>query len=311
MTPPRIRVHDRRGFALIAILWLIVAMAAIGVDDTASARSSLETTQNRMNIARATWHAEGCGEVVRATADATVGDTLIAASAAWDTLDRALQRVRAEFPNCLIAARAAGDRLDVNDAGGDALTAAFVAAGVDEDNADSLADALLDWRDSDTLPRLRGAEAGWYRTHGRVAPTNRPFEDEAQIRLVRGFENADSLIALLGVEPGKIVLDRAPLPVIASLPGMTAETVGHIAELRWRGEPVGDVAGLGVSLSADARAKLTGAYPQLVRLIANEPDAWVVRIASTSGTPPVRIVEELRLVRAARRTGVTRARIWP
>lgn len=304
-------LHNRRGFALIAILWLLVAMAALGLDDTATARDALATTQNRMNITRSSWHAEACGEVVRAASDAALGDTLVAASAAWDTLDRTLANAVVTMPGCGISAHAAGDRLNVNEADGDALSAAFVAAGVNEDRADSLAEALLDWRDADSVPRPRGAEIGWYRTAGRVVPTNRAFADPEEIHLVRGFETADSLISLLGVEPGKIVLDRAPLPVIASLPGMTPEAVARIAELRWRGESVHDVRALGASLSEDARARLASASADLTRLVADEPDAWVVRITSSAGMPPVSVVEELRLVRAARRAGVTRARLWP
>jgi len=302
---------QRRGFALLAILWLVVAMAALGLDDTATTQDSLATAQNRMNIVRATWHAEGCGEVVRAVANSALGDTLVGASAVWDTLDRTLADVRGEQLGCAISARAAGDRLNVNEASTDAISATFIAAGVGEDQADSLADALTDWRDADSIPRPRGAEIGWYRSAGRLTPANRAFEDVGEIHLVRGFESADSLIALLGVEPGKIVLARAPIPVIASLPGMTAESVARIAELRWRKEPITDVRSLGASLSADSRAKLESAYQELANLIASEPDAWVVQLTSTAGTPSVSVVEELRLVRAGRRAGVTRARIWP
>jgi type II secretory pathway component PulK len=311
MTSQSPKPSNRRGFALIAILWLLVAMAALGVDDTATMQDALATAQNRMNITRASWHAEACGEVVRAVTDDALGDTLVAASAAWDTLDLSLASAVTAMPGCIVTARAAGDRLNVNEAGADALTAVFVASGVSEEVADSLTDAVLDWRDADSIPRPRGAEAEWYRNAGRATPPNRPFQDEAELHLVRGFETADSLIALLGVEPGKIVLDRAPLPVIASLPGMTPEAVAHIAEMRWRHEPVGDIARLGASLSQDARGKLTSAYPELVRMVADEPDAWIVRIASTTGAPAVTVVEELRLVRAARRAGVTRARLWP
>jgi type II secretion system (T2SS) protein K len=286
-------------------------MAALGLDDTATARDALTTTQNRMNITRSSWHAEACGDIVRASVDGALGDTSVAAAAAWDTLDRTIASVAVSVPGCGISANAAGDRLNVNEADADALIATFINAGVDEERADSLADALLDWRDADSMPRSRGAEIGWYRGAGRVAPSNQAFADVGELRLVRGFEKSDSLIALLGVEPGKIVLDRAPLPVIASLPGMTPETVSHIAELRWRGESVRDVRALGSSLSEDALARLTAASADLTRLIADEPDAWIVQITATSGTPPVSVVEELRLVRAARRAGVTRARIWP
>lgn len=306
----RAKLQNRRGFALVAILWLLVAMAALALDDSATARDALATTQNRMNITRASWHAEGCGEVALAVTDAALGDTLIPASAAWDTLDRALATVNVNQPRCVVTARAAGDRLDVNAADADALVAAFVAAGVTQDRADSLADALLDWRDADSVSRPHGAEADWYRAAGRVGPSNRPFIDEDEIHLVRGFESANPITDILGVEPGKIVLDRAPLPVIAALPGMTPEAVARIAELRWRGEPVRDIGVLGASLSEDARDKLTAASTELVRLIADEPDAWIVRIRASAGTPAVSVVEELRLVRAARRSGVTRARMW-
>ncbi len=302
---------ERRGFALIVILWLIVAMAAIGLDDTATTQDSLATAQNRMNIIRATWHAEGCGEVARAVTDAALGDTLVAASAAWDTLDRTFADVQGEQLGCAISARAAGDRLDVNEANTDAISATFVAAGVGTDRADSLADAIADWRDADSIPRPSGAEIGWYRRAGRLPPFNHQFDDENEIRLVRGFESADSLIALLGVEPGKIVLDRAPIPVIASLPGMTAESIARIAEMRWRKEPITDIRTLEPYLSADSRTKLESAFQELANLIASEPDAWIVRLTSTAGTPPVTVVEELRLVRAGRRAGITRAKIWP
>lgn len=304
-------VADRRGFALIAILWLIVAMAALGLDDSANAHDAIATTQSRMDILRATWIAEGCGDIARATADVALADTLVAAGVAWDTLDRSIATLQSTFPRCRITWRAAGDRLNVNTADGDALSAAFIAAGVAEERADSLAAAILDWRDGDTIPRLRGAEAGWYRRAGRVVPTNRPFESAAEIYLVRGFDTADSLVALLGVEPGRIVLDRAPLPVIASLPGITPEIVARIAELRWKGELIGDGSALGGSLSEESRKRMAGSYSHLTALVSSEPDAWIIRITASSGTPPVNVIEELRLVRAARRAGVTRARVWP
>lgn len=302
---------QRRGFALIAVLWLIVAMAALGLDDSATARDSLGTAQNRINATSARWRATGCAEVVHAAVDMALGDTLTSPVAAWDTLDMALAAPGAVPAGCSVVAIAAGDRLDANTAQIDGLRATFVAAGADEARADSLADALVDWRDADSVPRAMGAENEWYRKAGRITPSNRSFESTEEIRLVRGFESADSMLALLTVERGRILLDRAPLPVIAALPGMTPEAVGRIAELRWRHEPVGDLARLGALLSDEARRSLNAAYPVLVRQVTAEPDAWIVQVTARAGMAQSSETDELRLARAGRRAGVTRERIWP
>lgn len=300
--------RSRRGFALIAILWLVVAMAALGLDDSASMRDSLATTQNRMNITRAAWHAEACGEVARAVVDAELADTIGPVALAWERLDGALAAVRWRQHGCTVGARASGDRLDVNTASGNALRAAFAFTGIGVDRADSLANALLDWRDTDSIPRAGGAERAWYSRTRRIGPSNHDFQSDDEIQLVRGFESDDSPAALLGVDPGRIVLSRAPLAVVASLPGMTAEAIARIAELRSLGKPVNDINALSAGLSGDARATLVSAYPELLRLTTSEPDAWMVEISADAGEPAVNVVEELRLVRAGRRAGVTRAR---
>lgn len=308
MKPSYRSPRDRRGFALIAILWLLVAMAALGLDDSANTRDSLAAAQNRMNVIRATWHAEACGEIARAVVDGELADTTEPAALEWGRMDNVLANVQWHQHGCAAGARVAGDRLDVNTANDDVLRTAFIVAGAGVDQADSLADALLDWRDTDSIPRAAGAEQDWYETAGRIGPFNHDFQSEDEISLVRGFESNDSLAALLSVDPGRIVLSRAPLAVIASLPGMTAEAVAHIAQLRSLDNRVDNINALAAGLSGDASTTLAAAYPELLRMTTSEPDAWMVEIHADAGAPAVSVVEELRLVRAGRRAGVTRAR---
>jgi type II secretory pathway component PulK len=53
--------------------------------------------------------------------------------------------------------------------------------------ADHLADAILDWRDEDELVRMHGAEVGFYQTSGLdYAPANGPFKVLTEMLLVRG-----------------------------------------------------------------------------------------------------------------------------
>jgi len=303
--------RTRDGFALVAMLWLIVGMTALAMDDTARDEDALGASRNRINAVAARWRAEGCIAAARDISGAALADSTRAPRAAWDTLDLVLAAVPGLQGTCRITARAAGTQLDVNATDGDGLRAAFVAAGEPSARADSLADAIQDWRDPDSLPRPSGAEASWYRDAGRVGPSNRPFTSAAEIRLVRGFRHTAPAAALLTVEPGRILLDRAPLPVVASLPGMTPEALGRIAELRWRGERLGDISRLAASLSDAGRAALNAAYPALIRRVTSEPDAWTVSATGVAGTPPVAATEEVRLVRAGRRAGVVRRRLLP
>lgn len=56
----------RRGFALLAVLWLIVALAAVGGVSVAGARLGVATTRNHVLLARADWAREACVEILRA-----------------------------------------------------------------------------------------------------------------------------------------------------------------------------------------------------------------------------------------------------
>ncbi len=55
------------------------------------------------------------------------------------------------------------------------------------DKADEITDAILDWRDSDNLVRLNGAEQDFYENNGRPGPANSPFKTLTELLLVKGI----------------------------------------------------------------------------------------------------------------------------
>jgi len=55
-----------RGFALLAVLWVITALTAVAGVGLAVARVGYETTRNRVLLARAEWAREACGEILQA-----------------------------------------------------------------------------------------------------------------------------------------------------------------------------------------------------------------------------------------------------
>ncbi len=76
-------------------------------------------------------------------------------------------------------------RCNLNQKDEEALLACLVEAGLSQEEALSLRDAVLDWTDKDDLPRPFGAEKEAYEGY---QPANAPFKDLLEVLLVKGFD---------------------------------------------------------------------------------------------------------------------------
>ena len=305
----------RAGFVLLAMLWVMVGVSVAGLGIALVARRAATAARNRREETRAEWLAKDCLARARAVIGAVLAPpsavTRGADPATWATLDRALAAPSALLPvhRCTVALHATGRTIDVNTADQEMLARLFAALGMDAAQTDSLVDALLDWRDPDSVPRPYGAEAAWYIGQGRAPPRNGPFASVRELHRVRGLEAMPAVDTLLGVAPGRIVLDRAPRAVLAALPGFTPEAVARVELLQRAGIHIGDLLAVASSLSPAARAALLARYPDLVRLTAPEPDAWRLTSRATVGSPPVTVAITLTLVRAGPRAAIVRRRM--
>jgi general secretion pathway protein K len=312
------RHRSRGGFVLLAVLWVMVGVTALGLALALSARGAIRAAENRRAETIATWRAEGCAERARSVMEAvldgqgaTMGVQPVYSRAGWRALDRTL----AESPllrsnDCAVSLRAAGSAIDVDIASEELLHDFFTALDLPPALSDSLVDALLDWRDPDDLPRPFGAERAWYEREGRVPPRNGPLQDARELATIRGFSALPGIDSMLGVEPGRIDLGHAPLPVLAALPGFTSEAVSRVAEERLRGVELTNILSLGARLSPNARSILVSRYAELARLTVIEPDAWILTSRARAGEPAITTAVELRLVRAGSRAAIVRRRSW-
>jgi prepilin-type N-terminal cleavage/methylation domain-containing protein len=313
----------RSGFVLLAVLWVLLGLAMLALTSALAGREAVLAARNRVSLARARWRAEGCLERARAA----IGEALIASSVTgvaargrslgWSALDE----VAGASPllreaGCDVVLQATGGAVDVNEADGEQLRALFAAMGVPVPASDSLGDALLDWIDEDDVQREHGAERAWYKGdgHGRHPPRNGPIADMRELEWVRGVDQLlrahPDVRAVLTVEPGRIVLARAPPPVLASLPGFGDEAIGHAAALRLAGEPIEDLLAFGAGLSLVARQALGAHHAELLRRTAREPEAWIVTSRARSGAAPVVATVEARMARSGTRAAVVRRRTW-
>jgi type II secretory pathway component PulK len=305
--------HSRQGFALISVLWVLVGIAALALAANLAAREAVASARNRADLGAAAWRAEACLERARAAiAGALIeGRGEAPGATVWGRMDR----VVAESPmlagmDCAVDVRAAGAALDVNAADDETLRRLFIALGRSPASADSLADALADWRDEDDSPRPLGAEAEWYRAMRLHPPRNAPFADAREVLRVRGFGALPGIDTLLSAEPGRVPLSHAGPAVLAALPGMGAEAAGRLMEMRMRGERVADVGAFVASLSPGAREAAGRRFAELAGAAVTEPEAWIVTARGGVGAPPAVSVVEVRLVRAGSRAAVVRRRTW-
>jgi general secretion pathway protein K len=311
---PHRTANARAGFALLVVLWIILAAASLGLTITLAARESVAAARNRGSATRAMWHAHDCLERTRAA----IGDALEGAAAQsfqssspWLALDTVVARAMLA-PNlpCTVELCATGITIDVNTADDEMVRTSLRAAGIAVARADSMTDALLDWRDADDVARPLGAERAWYAEARRMTPRNGALASDREIVLVRGFGGDPVVDTVLGVESGRIFLARAPLAVIAGLPGMGQEALARIAERRDRGAQAVELIALAAELSPEARASLLERYAELARLTTPEPDAWIVTSRGRDGGSAVTPVIEARLVRGGTRAAVVRRRSW-
>jgi type II secretory pathway component PulK len=305
------RPVDRRGFILLTVLWVSIAVGAIGVSSMLVVSAAMETARNRVNLVRASWIAEGCLEAARAETDAALmatGDS----GTAWLAIDSVL--VNAPLLRgtaCIVGARAEGATLNVNSAEIEDLRRLLAAVLVPGERRDSLVDALLDWRDIDDEAHASGAESSWYQENGLLAPRDGPLLDPDEIKHVRGYSDIGGVDSLLGTDAARIPLGRAPLPVLATLPGFTEEVLARLEEMRERNTPPRDLAALAAVVSPAARDSIRAHYSLLAQRLTADPEAWIITSRSSSGQPSVVSTVEVRLIRVGTHAALVRRRSWP
>lgn len=299
----------REGFILLAVLWIIAGVVSMAALVALAGRADVGVAQNRLDLERARWRAEGCLERAHAAADSG----LRAAERPddmWQGLDSAIVH-SALVAGCHIRLAVVGARRDVNSVDEAELRRLFTVLGYPPATSDSLADAVLDWRDEDQATRPRGAEREWYAAHQRIVPRDGPFASAKELHLVRGLENDIRLDSLFDTEGARLVLGHADPRSLSALPGITPEAVVIVSRRRADGDRAIQLASLLNELSAPARAEAMAHYRDLSLQVADRSDAWLLTDEEAIGAPPVVATIEERLILDTRKVAVTRRRGMP
>jgi len=240
--------------ALLAALWLVVAIAAVALQFSLEARErrTIGILTSERGAQRGL--ALGALALVRSQIDYSLRSvpTNVSQNSAinnlrsldplLDVAQRYAGPVLVDSIPVDVAAVDLGAKLNINQASEPQLQAFFSFLLKDYSLSTHLAQTIMDWRDADTLPRPSGAEVAAYIKAEQLAiPTNGQFRDVDDLRNVLGitpeiFAEVSPYFTVRG--DGTINLNTAPVPVLRAIPGMTDQLVNTIVMMRSQGRRI-------------------------------------------------------------------------
>jgi general secretion pathway protein K len=214
----------QRGVALILVLWVTILLTVIAGSFAFAMRTDMQVVQNSVAMARAEAAANGgvhraLLEMFKPPSDAE----------RWQA-DGQAHEITLAGANVTVSALDESGKIDINAAAVELLKGLFLSAGLKDEEAVALLDAVQDWRDADNLRRPNGAEEPEYRAAGlKYKPANAPFQTIEELQLVLGmkpeiYRRIAGVITVYARQPGlnAAIASRAAL---LAIPGATAEQV--------------------------------------------------------------------------------------
>jgi len=247
---------DENGVVLIALLWILTALAVIALSFSRESFVEIAAARNARD-----------GAIGYYAARAGI------ANAAFQLIQRRIvprvQQLELQGPpdpiDLGVLTGQAGDgeyRVEMQDESGKInvnfvqepqLRALMEALGIPQPDSDIIVDSIMDWRDVDELRRANGAENDYYQTmNPPYKARNGRFETVEELLLVRGVTREYFYGRVLRAEDGSYIrhvglsdcltvysmvnnainVNSAPVEVLMSVPGISPETARMIYERR-------------------------------------------------------------------------------
>ena len=210
----------QHGIALIIVLWITTLLMLIASSFIYAMRTDVNIVANALTRAK-----------LEAAADAAVQRGILEILKPpqlpnrWST-DGVAQSWNYQGIAVEVTMTDESGKIDINTAADALMRGLFLAQGMKDDDVAAVTDAILDWRDQDSLKRPRGAEEAEYIAAGySYKPANAAFQSIEELRLVIGmtpelFDKVAPLITIYSRQPG-INASIASRGVLRALPGAT------------------------------------------------------------------------------------------
>jgi general secretion pathway protein K len=219
---------SERGFVIVAVLWILVALSALAV----------VFSVYLSNSARALG-ATDIGVPTEALASASLELTAYQLLLHADDKERPAQgsfRFRMDDAEVFVTFTSEAARLDLNRASKELLSNLFEVLGAERRVASEIADRIVGWR-SETKSNVANSEEALYLASGLpYSPRQAPFAHINELSLVLGVAPAmvERALPFLTVYSKSADVDvlLAPAEVVAAVPGMTPEALNSFLKQR-------------------------------------------------------------------------------
>lgn len=227
----------QQGIALVTVLWVMSFLAVVAAAVTSQARNETYLARNLVDSAQARQLAEGGIHLV-------IHELLTRPAGPGSVARDGGRRYRFEAGEVTLLVQEEAGKIDLNAAPRELLAGLLKAAGMGALEGDRLVDAILDWRDPDSLRRLNGAEDHDYRAAGLDhGAKDAPFASVEELRRVLGMPEAvfEHIRAALTVHTGRPQIDPAAASELAlrAVPGLSPSQVQRYLVLREQSESQG------------------------------------------------------------------------
>ena len=320
------RCRNRRGFAMITALWLIVAITVVALQFSFEAheRYMLGINAAERGVARAAVIgalAQQQAQLERALRQRNTGSNAaqLRSFDPWIDVDSTYSGpVDIDSVVVMVDAQPGGRRLNVNTMNEEQLKAFFGNLLKDVSTSDEIAQSIMDWRDADDQARVRGGERDHYLKDNRmVLPANAPFREVDDLLDVKGMtsdalEKARPYLRTYGT--GTINLNTAEEPVLRAIPGMTDVILSRILAMRANGGRIQNINQIMPGISqqqprpGQGQGQQTAQQAQAQRVAQNSTvDTQEVELQLTASAGPQALPARLRatITRNGNQTSIT------
>ncbi len=186
--------QSQRGFALIIVIWGLGLMALLVLSFVVTVRTHTKLTSNVLDHAKAQAMADGGINIV--LLDLLETSRLLPEKRRFAHNGQPVLCLGKQNIILSLSAQDEAGKIDLNTANEALLLSLFQGLGLPLDIANKYTDAIIDFRDTDNLKRLNGAEEKEYKEAGKpYGPKNFQFQTIGELHQVLGL--SDKIITQL------------------------------------------------------------------------------------------------------------------
>ena len=223
--------RNQSGIALIIVLWILTLLMLIASSFIHAMRTELNIVGN--SVTRAKLEAAANAGVQRAILEMVKPPQMLDR---WNTFG-VPQVWSINGQSMQVSILDESGKIDINVGNEALMRGLFRSQGATEEEAVALMEAVLDWRDADSIKRPRGAEEAEYAAAGlSYKPANATFQSIEEIRLVLGmtpalYQRLAPLITIYSRQAG-INSQIASRDVLRAIPNVTDAQIDEYLKLR-------------------------------------------------------------------------------